>query len=105
MNAELFADLMESVRDMGRHMRGEEVAGVKVIAPDIKALRDAASVSQAEFARLIGVSRRTLENWEQGRTTPSGAARALLKIVAADPGAAIRALHVTRAVTTKGVVQ
>jgi hypothetical protein len=33
MNAELFADLMESVRDMGRHMRGEEVAGVKFAPP------------------------------------------------------------------------
>jgi DNA-binding transcriptional regulator YiaG len=36
--------------------------------PDIKALREAAHVSQAEFARLIGVSRRTPENWEQKRT-------------------------------------
>ncbi|MDR1162346.1 MAG: transcriptional regulator, partial [Candidatus Accumulibacter sp.] len=44
-------------------------------------------------ARLIGVSKRTLENWEQKRTVPSGPARALLKIVAADPKAAVAALH------------
>jgi putative transcriptional regulator len=96
MDAELFADLMESVRDMGRHMRGKTVEGVNITvieAPDIKALRESAHVSQAEFARLIGVSRRTLENWEQKRTVPSGPARALLKIVSADPGAAVRALH------------
>jgi putative transcriptional regulator len=62
-------------------------------AQDVKTLRKAAQVSQAEFARLIGVSRRTLENWEQKRTHPSGPARALLKIVAANPKAAAEALH------------
>ena len=97
MDDEIFSDLMQSIRDMGRHMRGETVPGVKihvVDAPDVKALREAAAVSQAEFARLIGVSKRTLENWEQKRTTPSGPARALLKIVATNPKAAIAALHV-----------
>ena len=57
------------------------------------ALREAAGVSQSEFARLIGVPVKTLQNWEQGRTQPTGPARALLKIVGADPKAAIRALH------------
>jgi putative transcriptional regulator len=96
MNEAMFADLLESVRDAGRVLRGEAVEGVKITeieAPDIKALREAAHVSQAEFARLIGVSRRTLENWEQKRTVPSGPAKALLKIVSADPKSAIRALH------------
>jgi putative transcriptional regulator len=77
-------------------MRGEEIPGVKVHAieaPDVKALRESVSVSQAEFAHLIGVSRRTLENWEQKRTVPSGPARALLKIVAANPKVAVAALH------------
>jgi len=96
MDDNIFADLLQSVRDMGHHMRGEDVPGVKlhnVEAPDVKALRESASVSQAEFARLIGVSKRTLENWEQKRTAPSGPARALLKIVATNPKAAIVALH------------
>jgi putative transcriptional regulator len=96
MNEAMFADLLESVRDAGRVLRGEAVEGVRITeieAQDIKALREAAHVSQAEFARLIGVSRRTLENWEQKRTVPSGPAKALLKIVSADPRAAIRALH------------
>jgi putative transcriptional regulator len=92
----MFDDLLASVRDMGRHQRGEAVAGVRELqidAPDVKQLRESASLSQAEFARLIGVSRRTLENWEQHRTQPSGPARALLKIVATDPKASIAALH------------
>jgi putative transcriptional regulator len=42
---------------------------------------------------LIGVSVRTLQNWEQHRTRPTGPARALLKIVASNPKSAIEALH------------
>ena len=42
---------------------------------------------------VIGVSKRTLENWEQGRRHPTGPARALLKIVDADPEYALKALH------------
>lgn len=96
MDEQLFQDLLASVRDMGRHARGEAVPGTRateLAEPDVKALREGAGVSQAEFARLIGVSRRTLENWEQRRARPSGPARALLKIVAANPRAAVEALH------------
>jgi putative transcriptional regulator len=96
MDDRIFADLLQSVRDAGRHLRGEEVPGVKIHAleaPDVKALRESVAVSQTEFARLIGVSKRTLENWEQKRTVPSGPARALLKIVATNPKAAVAALH------------
>jgi len=42
-------------------------------------------LSQAIFARLLGVSVRTLQEWEQGRRTPTGAARTLLQIAARDP--------------------
>ncbi len=61
--------------------------------PDVRAIREGAAVSQAEFARLIGVNVRTLQNWEQGRSRPTGAARALLKIVASNPKSAMKALH------------
>ena len=96
MDNALFQDLLTSVKDMGRHKRGEVVEGAstsQMDEPDVKALREGVGVSQAEFARLIGVSRRTLENWEQHRARPSGPARALLKIVAANPKAAVEALH------------
>ncbi|MEO6923029.1 MAG: helix-turn-helix domain-containing protein [Bryocella sp.] len=42
-------------------------------------------LSQADFAGMIGVSVRTLQDWEQGRREPSGAAKALLKVAVAAP--------------------
>lgn len=96
MDKKLFQGLLEGVRQMGAHMRGENVPGARVTAlEDIqpRQIREAAGLSQAEFARLIGVPVKTLQNWEQKRTRPTGPARALLKIVAADPKAAIQALH------------
>ena len=50
-------------------------------------------LSQNQFAMLIGVSKRTLENWEQGRRYPTGPAKALLRILDVDPEHAVRALH------------
>ncbi len=47
---------------------------------------------KSQFAKLIGVNLRTLQNWEQHRTQPTGPAKALLKIVASNPKA-IEALH------------
>ena len=60
--------------------------------PDVRTIREAANISQSQFAKLIGVNLRTLQNWEQQRTQPTGPARALLKIVASNPKA-IEALH------------
>ena len=57
----------------------------------MRAIREAAKISQAQFARLIGVNLRTLQNWEQRRTRPSGPARVLLKNAASDPKSAIEA--------------
>jgi len=56
-------------------------------------MREHTGLSQSRFARLIGVSTRTLENWEQGRRRPTGPARALLKIVGSDPEGAVRVLR------------
>ena len=52
---------------------------------EIAAARAATGLSQEQFARLLGVSKRTLQEWEQGRKQPSGAARVLLKIAARQP--------------------
>jgi putative transcriptional regulator len=56
-------------------------------------IREKTGLSQNRFAHLIGVSQRTLENWEQGRRRPAGPARALLKIVSAAPEIAVKSLH------------
>ena len=96
MRKKAFEELLASVRDMGRHSRGERVAGIRVRAvrdPNVRAIRRKTGLSQSGFALLIGVNVRTLQNWEQGRTRPAGPARALLQIVAASPEtiAALRA--------------
>lgn len=91
-----FDQLIKGVREMKRHMAGKAVRGVQstnIAEPDVRAIREAAKVSQSQFAALIGVNVRTLQNWEQHRTRPTGPARALLKIVASDPKSAIEALH------------
>ncbi len=96
MDDKLFDELAESVRDMGRHMLGEMVAGVRIREfpePDVKAIRARTGLSQERFAYLIGVKPKTLQNWEQHRVRPAGPARALLKIVEANPDA-LAALHV-----------
>jgi len=96
MDKEHFDQLIKGVREMKRHLAGKPVRGIKVTdleEPDVRAIREAARISQSQFAKLIGVNLRTLQNWEQRRTRPTGPARALLKIVASDPKSAIEALH------------
>lgn len=96
MDDKLFDELMEGVRDMGRHMRGEAVAGAmarEFPESDVKAIRERTGLSQTRFAYLIGVKPKTLQNWEQHRVRPAGPARALLKIVEANPNA-LSVLHV-----------
>ncbi|MGH8396967.1 MAG: helix-turn-helix domain-containing protein [Gammaproteobacteria bacterium] len=95
MNKREFEDLLESVRQMGAHMRGKRVRGMKAIelpVPDVVALRERLGLSQSEFAAAFGFSLRTLQNWEQGRVLPSGPSRALLTILEADPKAALKVL-------------
>lgn len=96
MNEKQFAELKDAVGMMARHVRGERVAGMRVTEipePNVKGIREGANITQSEFARLIGVNIRTLQNWEQRRSRPTGPARALLKIVASNPKSAIKALH------------
>jgi|SRR5690349_3739441 len=95
MDKGAFDDLLKSVRDMGRNMRGQRVSGVRetvIDEPDASAVRGAVGMSQREFADLVGVPVKTLQNWEQGRTRPTGPARALLRAIAKDPKHVLRAL-------------
>jgi len=96
MDKQHFDQLVKGVREMRRHIAGKTVRGARTLEltePDIRAIREAARISQSQFAKLIGVNVRTLQNWEQHRTRPTGPARALLKIVASNPKSAIEALH------------
>jgi putative transcriptional regulator len=64
-----FDNLVTSIRQAGRIRRGEMKPSrvTQFAPPDIRAIRRRLGQSQAEFARMIGVSVATLQNWEQGR--------------------------------------
>lgn len=94
MDDKLFNELVESIKQAGAIMRGEMAPSrVFEYTPlDIKAIRAKLNKSQREFAMMIGVSTSTLQNWEQGRRTPRGPARALLKVAEKNPQAVVEAL-------------
>jgi putative transcriptional regulator len=75
---ELGEKLLESVRQM-------KAGQGTVVYPPALAARERIGLSQARFAELLGVSVRTLREWEQGRRQPSGAARTLFKVAERHP--------------------
>ena len=89
MKDDLFDELVQSVREGGAILRGEvEPARSFVIeTPDVKAIRSRFQLTQYEFAALLGISVKTLQNWEQGRRTPHGSARVLLQVAEKHPEA------------------
>jgi putative transcriptional regulator len=89
MKQELFAELVESVREGGAIMRGEKKPSrtFVVVGPDVKSIREQYKLSQRQFASLLGISVKTLQNWEQGRRSPRGPARVLLQVAAKHPEA------------------
>jgi putative transcriptional regulator len=95
MDNEMFNELVASVKEMDKIAKGKKAPSrrFEFPEPEVKAIREKTGLSQSRFAMLIGVSKRTLENWEQGRRHPTGPAKALLKILAADTENAVRALH------------
>jgi putative transcriptional regulator len=87
--------MIESARQALVFAGGESGHGCEVYVPadvDVKAIREKISLSQAEFAKLFGLSKRTLEHWEHGRRVPTGPARAFLMVIAREPEAVRRAL-------------
>ena len=80
--AELGDKLLKSVREMkaGKAARATSIAPNEVAAARLKS-----GLSQTEFAQALQISPRTLQEWEQGRREPSGAARALIQIAIRHP--------------------
>lgn len=89
MKEELFNELLESVREGGSILRGEQAPSraFTIEKTDVQQIRANYRLSQNEFARLLGISLDTLQNWEQGRRLPQGPARVLLQVAAKHPEA------------------
>jgi putative transcriptional regulator len=94
MKKQLFDELVESIKEAGKIHRGEIQASREFVfeAQDVRAIRAKLRKSQSEFARMIGVSVSTLQNWEQGRRQPHGPARALLVVASKAPDVVAKAL-------------
>lgn len=89
MKDELFSELIASVKEGGEILSGKkEAARTFLLEPlDIKRIRDGYNLTQTQFAAMLGISVRTLRNWEQGRRVPEGPAMVLLQIADKHPEA------------------
>ena len=91
MDKTLFDDLVQSLKEAKALARRKKRPALA--ATDVQAVRARTGLSQSEFARLMRVSTRTLQNWEQRRRQPTGPAAALLKMVADAPEVVLKTLH------------
>ncbi len=97
MQEELFAELVTSVKEGVSILRGEKRASrtFQLERLDIKRIREGYRLTQEQFAAMLGISVRTLRNWEQGRRVPEGPAMVLLQVADKHPEAV---LDVVRAI-------
>jgi len=85
--------LIEGMKQVLAHHRGKiELEQVWPKPIDVKAIRKRVKMSQVEFARTYGISKRSLQEWEQGGRQPDSAARASLTVIAKEPAVVRRAL-------------
>jgi putative transcriptional regulator len=84
------ADLLQSVKQM---RNGQAARVTKVKLPAAAEARAKTGLSQQDFASLLGVSARTLQDWEQGRREPTGAAKMLLRVAASHPKILLNLSH------------
>jgi putative transcriptional regulator len=86
-------DLIEGMKLVAAHQRGEiELEQVWPKPIDVRAIRKRVKMSQAEFSKAYGISKRALQEWEQGGRQPDSAARAYLTVIAKEPSVVRRAL-------------
>lgn len=95
MDKQLFDELVQSLKQAKAISSGKAKASrrFKVVSTDVKLIREGVGLTQDEFAKLMRVSIKTLQNWEQKRRQPTGPAAALLKIVSTSPELALESLH------------
>jgi putative transcriptional regulator len=93
--SDAFKSIEQGLKEAIAHARGEgtvTIHEVEVRDADVRAIRARTGLSQAEFAKSIGVKKSTLLNWEQHRRSPEGPARVLLALIDRDPGIVQRTL-------------
>jgi len=95
MRNELFEELKESIKQGGKILRGKMKPSKEFNFenPDPKQIREGLGLSQNKFARLLGISTSTLQNWEQGRRKPEGPAKVLLNVAAKYPDAVLNTVY------------
>lgn len=90
-------NLIKGLEQALAHARGENdnviVHNIELDKIDIKAIRKSLKLTQEELAFMMGVSASGLRKWEQGQRQPRGAARTLLRIMAKEPEAVLRAVQ------------
>ena len=94
MDQNRFSKLVESIDEMKAHRRGEIDLPADRIRfvdePDPRDVRKALGLNQSDFAHVLGVSIKTVQNWEQGRRSPRGPAKKLLEVAASHPDVLLR---------------
>lgn len=93
--SDAFKSIEQGLKEAIAHTRGEGAVTIHEIdipEADVQAIRARTGMSQAEFARSIGVKKSTLLNWEQHRRSPEGPARVLLALIDKDPSIVQRTL-------------
>jgi len=95
--SQFFDDLLQSVKEMDKIVCGDmPPSRCFVVEPppvNVQAVRETTGLTQREFAQVLRVSVKTLQNWEQRRRTPSGPAAALLTLTAKAPEVVLKTLH------------
>ena len=91
MKDEIFQELVASVKEGGQILRGEKEPSrrFQLDSLDIKNIREKYNLTQQQFAAMLGISVRTLRNWEQGRRVPEGPAMVLLRVADKHPKAVL----------------
>jgi|SRR5216684_748508 putative transcriptional regulator len=95
MKKELFAELVESIQQGGRILKGraKPKRAFRHDDPNVRKIRQRLGLSQTKFSALLDISPATLRNWEQSRRKPHGPARVLLRVAERNPKSLLEAVH------------
>lgn len=87
MDNNLFEELLQSVKEAGAIMRGEMPPSRVFVyeVSSIRQVREKTGLSQADFAKKIKVSPKTLQGWETGKQKPKGTAEVLMRLLDKNP--------------------